>query len=214
MNDMKGGGLDNLRGLKATYAVSNSNKILLGIGVLLLVLMGWCTYYVTTDPKLRARVDAKVKAEKMTTSEYAMYLKDSEYTHERQAELVAEHAKARDKFLAKETDKRLQKEGELFKQRITEVENRCYEAISYCQEIVKSALKAPSTAKFPNPFTFREVPCRADGTIYTVKTYVDAQNAFGAMLRQNILCKIEYGGSYWHTRFLKVGEQVVLDETD
>ena len=51
-----------------------------------------------------------------------------------------------------------------------------------CEEAVKSILKSPSTAKFPN---YTEWGFAKDAGIITVQGYVDSQNGFGAELRSN-----------------------------
>lgn len=64
------------------------------------------------------------------------------------------------------------------------------EAITLCNAIVKEQLKAPKTAKFKwiAEHTF-------DGKdLYTVKSYVDSENSFGAMIRTHFLCGMRYRG--------------------
>lgn len=74
------------------------------------------------------------------------------------------------------------------------------EACDYAQDAVKERLKAPSTAKFPS--------CGFDMDKYTIKTnknrteffvtgYVDAQNSFGAMLRENFGVILKRDGEHW-----------------
>jgi len=63
------------------------------------------------------------------------------------------------------------------------------EACVLSREMVKEVLKAPSTAKFGN--------CNAlitDDEIVIITSYVDAQNSFGAMLRNNYA---------WHAKYDK-----------
>lgn len=67
--------------------------------------------------------------------------------------------------------------------------DRSIEAFIRCKNIVENSLKAPSTADFPwSP----ERVFRLENQTYVVKSYVDAQNSFGAMLRSNWHCKIQY----------------------
>jgi hypothetical protein len=63
-----------------------------------------------------------------------------------------------------------------------------------CQRYVRDRLKAPATADFP--FLDRRI-WKFDDDIYVVKSYVDAQNSFGAMLRTNWHCKVQYVGGGW-----------------
>lgn len=77
------------------------------------------------------------------------------------------------------------------------VSEKKIEAITYCKELVKSRLKAPSTADFPWSIEAEAAPGEQ---IFTVNSYVDAQNAFGAMLRSYYTCRLKYtgsGGSGW-----------------
>lgn len=58
------------------------------------------------------------------------------------------------------------------------------------QKFVRNRLKAPSTAQFPHSSSTREIgKCR-----YEVTAYVDAQNAFGAMLRTRYSAVMQYNG--------------------
>lgn len=67
------------------------------------------------------------------------------------------------------------------------------------QTFVKKQLRAPSTAEFPyssaeGVSSRKTAPCK-----YNVIGYVDAQNAFGAMIRQRYFVEIEYlpGRDVW-----------------
>lgn len=64
-------------------------------------------------------------------------------------------------------------------------------AVVQCQNYVKMRLKAPGTADFP--FLDHDVTPMGSDT-YLVRSYVDAQNGFGAMLRSNYRCQIRYTG--------------------
>lgn len=72
---------------------------------------------------------------------------------------------------------------------ISALENRCEDA-------VRARLKAPSTAKFvdgPKVSGNRE-----DSSKYFVVGQVDAQNGFGAMLRNDYVCKLRKTGAGPH----------------
>jgi len=61
------------------------------------------------------------------------------------------------------------------------------------EEAVKSALKAPSTAKFPDSFINSDQwHMSKSNNIVTVQSYVDAENSFGAMLRNNFTAQFSY----------------------
>lgn len=67
-----------------------------------------------------------------------------------------------------------------------------FTAQSACESFVKRTLKAPSTATFA---LHHELRIYGYGTgPWTVIGYVDAQNSFGAMLRQNYTCKMHFEG--------------------
>lgn len=58
-----------------------------------------------------------------------------------------------------------------------------------CQNFVKANLKSPATADFPwFDFKYWNKPEQ----IYIIKSYVDSQNSFGAILRSTWHCKIQY----------------------
>ncbi len=63
------------------------------------------------------------------------------------------------------------------------------EVRSICKNIVKRSLRAPSTAKFPGIFNTSET-YSYDPSLGTAvfTSYVDAQNGFGAMLRNRFAC--------------------------
>lgn len=65
-------------------------------------------------------------------------------------------------------------------------QRRDYSSLAFmqCQTFVTNRLKSPSTADFP----FADYTSwKGDDGKYTIKSYVDAQNGFGAIVR-----------SYWH----------------
>jgi hypothetical protein len=62
-----------------------------------------------------------------------------------------------------------------------------------CQTFVRKKLVAPSTAKFEPVSQTAAAPSQADGFVgmknsWDVTGYVDAQNSFGAMLRNEYFC--------------------------
>lgn len=64
-------------------------------------------------------------------------------------------------------------------------------AFIICKDFVKARLRAPASADFP----FMDFESKVIGTNeYSVRSYVDAQNAFGAQLRQNWSCRVRYNG--------------------
>jgi hypothetical protein len=64
-------------------------------------------------------------------------------------------------------------------------------AVIQCQHFVRDRLRAPSTADFP----FLDHSTRSAGSDrYVVTSYVDAQNGFGATIRNNWRCEIQFSG--------------------
>lgn len=64
------------------------------------------------------------------------------------------------------------------------------------EQFVKQNLKSPATTQFG--------PCRSENVstgnnnIYQVSGYVDAQNAYGATLRNSYSAQMQYQGGQWH----------------
>lgn len=67
-------------------------------------------------------------------------------------------------------------------------ENRAAGAYLACEGFVSSSLKAPSTAEFEG---YSPAAISSAGNRYTVRSYVDAQNSFGAMIRTDFTCVVE-----------------------
>lgn len=68
-----------------------------------------------------------------------------------------------------------------------------YAACACAQDRVTSMLKAPRTAKFQSGCA--KTVEHVEGSNYVVTSYVDAENSFGAMLRQNYRCHVNVIGS-------------------
>ena len=63
------------------------------------------------------------------------------------------------------------------------------------QEFVSGFLKAPAMARF-QPCPENNITRDQFGN-YSVKGYVDAQNSFGALLRDNYLVETKYENGHW-----------------
>lgn len=69
-------------------------------------------------------------------------------------------------------------------------------AYTMCKSFVRDRLKAPRTARFP--WSASESTIDLGSGRYHVTSYVDAQNAFGAMLRTKFDCTVQWtGGDNW-----------------
>lgn len=65
-----------------------------------------------------------------------------------------------------------------------------------CQQFLEDRLRAPSTADYP--WGYSEYTTDLGGGKYRVRSYVDAQNGFGAQIRTNYDCTVQHaGGDRW-----------------
>lgn len=62
------------------------------------------------------------------------------------------------------------------------------------EQEVKAILKNPKTSKFPFSASSKDVDIQKSGNTYIVKSYVDAENSFGAVIRNNFTIKFERDG--------------------
>lgn len=69
--------------------------------------------------------------------------------------------------------------------------NTADDAWSAAKDVVSSKLKAPSTAQFSDR---SKATITRDGTTWTVSSWVDAQNSFGATIRNDFTVVIVYSG--------------------
>lgn len=72
-----------------------------------------------------------------------------------------------------------------------QTENNSEEAYYQMKQFVKTRLASPGSADFPSYFTRGDSHVSKNGTTYTVNSYVDSQNGFGAMLRTNFSGQIK-----------------------
>lgn len=66
---------------------------------------------------------------------------------------------------------------------------RRYQAYDCAKNRITDLLKAPSTAEYQS---YSDADIQGTGTSYTVRSFVDAQNSFGAMLRTEFTCSVEF----------------------
>lgn len=78
------------------------------------------------------------------------------------------------------------------------------------QGFVLQALKSPSTAKFPM-FAYEAVNL-GDGA-YSVRSYVDSQNSFGATIRSNWQVKMFLVKEHWFLDRMVIDGKIVYDAT-
>ncbi len=87
----------------------------------------------------------------------------------------------------------------------SESRDRKTEAWVMCQQFVEARLKSPASAEFPwgsAPYVTRLPDDR-----YRARAYVDAQNSFGAMLRNDFNCVVEWTGERWELESLTLTPQ-------
>lgn len=72
-----------------------------------------------------------------------------------------------------------------------------YDAQTACENAIESVLKAPSTAQFSNPRFTESEPN------YVVQLDVDAQNSFGATIRETYTCQLAWTGSRYRLDSLR-----------
>lgn len=63
-------------------------------------------------------------------------------------------------------------------------------AYNYAEDFVKERLKSPSTATFPNIFEKSMDVSTLDYVSFNIRSWVDSQNGFGAIVRNNFSCVI------------------------
>ena len=82
----------------------------------------------------------------------------------------------------------------------------------WAEDNIKKILKSPSTAEFPGGFLspFEDWNFSKNGTNYTVSSYVDSQNGFGAMIRSQFTIVYEWKDSTGKvTSLIFDGEKVI-----
>lgn len=82
---------------------------------------------------------------------------------------------------------------------------------SWATEAVQKCLKSPASAEFPGGFLtpYEDWSFSRDGSTYTVSSYVDSQNSFGAMIRSYFTAKFECGESTTLT-YLSIDDQIIV----
>jgi len=79
------------------------------------------------------------------------------------------------------------------------------------KEFVRRGLKAPATAEFP---ALCGDCVSKNENVYTVTSFVDSQNSFGAMLRSNWTVIMSLDGGIWNLKRMVVDGEVVYDPVE
>ena len=84
------------------------------------------------------------------------------------------------------------------------------DAYGMAQHFVKDYLKAPGTARFPTMGWDSGISVISLGlNEWNVRAWVDAENSFGALIRNNFTCTLKYvGNDNWQLEKLTLGDQV------
>lgn len=78
-------------------------------------------------------------------------------------------------------------------------------AWTVCQQFLEDRLKAPSTADYP--CCYSDFTTYQGNRVFEVRSYVDAENSFGAKIRNRFLCRVEYrGNERWRLQDLQIIE--------
>ena len=77
------------------------------------------------------------------------------------------------------------------KKEVRKVNPTCLEAYIISQTYVEKILKSPSTAEFG------DYKCMGKYPTYIVRSEVDSQNSFGAMIRNTYIVNTDYMGGEW-----------------
>ncbi len=105
-----------------------------------------------------------------------------------------------------------QKQAERDRMRIKVCTEKFY-AVDEAKELVRNSLKAPSTATFPGSFLepFKDTyAAPGKDCSWTIESYVDAQNTFGAMIRSAWRVKLQlqdinaYNNPIWTVKDIKI----------
>lgn len=106
-----------------------------------------------------------------------------------QADAAAQQAKADAIENAKEDAKERKRchvadGGEIFRARFDQIRDRC-------EDIIREGLKVPGSGSFPTESEDGNQWVTSDGCSKTLKTYVDAKNAFGVKVRTHYDCTFD-----------------------
>ncbi len=98
----------------------------------------------------------------------------------------------------KRANERLREEHKVAEQE--QLEEDLMSAWAMCQESTEERLVSPSSAKWP--WDNRPHTRHLGSGRFRVRTYVDSQNAFGAMLRTPVDCVVQKTGTSWRLESL------------
>lgn len=146
----------------------------------------WLEELEVMDPERHRAELARIEAERASEEAARREEQEAQAARER-AERETEAARERAEQEARDAQERAEECGEKNK------------SLAYImsQDFIEDRLRAPSTADFPASQRISIQPI--EGCRYRVVAYVDAQNAFGAMIRSHYeaVMELEPGTTYW-----------------
>ena len=77
-------------------------------------------------------------------------------------------------------------------------------AYNYAKEFIKENLKAPSTAEFPSSYEKKNHVTNLGNGEYLIRSWVDSQNDFGAMIRSRWSCKIIFNNGKVQAKNIRI----------
>lgn len=77
---------------------------------------------------------------------------------------------------------------------VSQTEASDLDAYLISKHFVEATLKSPSTVEWPSTMFDEPYTVNKEGDLYTVTSYVDAQNSFGALVRTYYTIKLRYLG--------------------
>lgn len=79
--------------------------------------------------------------------------------------------------------------------------NKKLEAFIYSQQMIEQKLKLPTSANYP---IYSDNLVKQEGNIYTIDAYVDAQNSFGAQIRNTYHCILKEENNLFYLQDISI----------
>lgn len=184
------------------------------LGLLLLAFIGWVvwTFFLQGEPKssdIRAQsIDDPIFDITLGVYKNDLNLDDrvdliEQYTELRDLNHAADYKRCMGDFAADKSEtlrfkevfgwcvKEAKTSPEKFADRYDELDAKSYSSLAsiFCKDLVELRLKSPGSAKHP---TFGGKTFDYGKARYIVQSHVDSQNVFGALIRLNYHCDVQY----------------------
>ena len=179
-------------------AKTESNKLRAVVAIASLIAgLGVVAHIKNSDPARIAEA-AAYKVAKAETDRVAGIEREQRQIAQAEAKRVADIKYAADQ--AERAAKRAAEKAEAERIAALPIAQRAkgdeggYRACMVAQDHIEQFLRAPATAKWENCYYARG---KLEGNVYTILTYVDAQNGFGALIRSSFIVKVDGNGKEW-----------------